>query len=123
VKVLAVDDDPAALDLHASALEPEGFTVLRAAGGREGLRLARSEKPDLVLLDLLMPDVDGFTVVSQLREDQETREIPVLVVTGHKLSEEEKERLNGSVAGVLSKGDEGLHELGQWLTRVGAGRG
>ncbi|HTE65390.1 MAG TPA: response regulator, partial [Candidatus Binatia bacterium] len=68
VSILVIDDDPGARELAAAALRPEGFDVIAAASGREGLALAESDPPDLVICDLLMPDMDGFEVVSRLQQ-------------------------------------------------------
>ncbi|HXE72049.1 MAG TPA: response regulator [Candidatus Nitrosotenuis sp.] len=122
VRVLAVDDDPAALALYASVLESEGMRVLLADGGQRGLHLAQCERPDVILLDLIMPDMDGFQVVSSLRSQEATRDIPVVVVTGHELTRQDKERLQGDIAGLLSKGASVPHELARWLQRAGVGR-
>lgn len=79
--VLVIDDDADARELSARALQQEGCTVLLAASGDEGLRLARERIPDLVVLDLVMPDVDGWTVLSVLKDDPATRHIPVVLQT------------------------------------------
>ena len=118
VSVLAIDDDPAALALYRSALAPEGFRVVEAASGEEGLERARSEAVDLIVLDLLLPDIDGFEVAARLKADPATAGIPILVITGHEFSDAQKERLNGQVLAVLAKGDEALSALRAWLDRV-----
>jgi CheY-like chemotaxis protein len=118
VTVLAIDDDPAALSLYRSALAPEGFRVVEAASGEEGLEWARSESIDLIVLDLLLPDIDGFEVAARLKADPATADIPILVITGHEFSDAQKERLNGQVLAVLAKGDEALSALRAWLDRV-----
>lgn len=69
------------IDLIRMILARKGFEVLGAAGGVEGLRLIQSEHPDLVLLDLMMPDMDGWEVYQQMKADEKTRSIPVIVVT------------------------------------------
>lgn len=79
--ILVVDDDPAERTLLRRALELDGHRVLEAADGQEGLDLAASERPDLVLLDLEMPRLDGYAVGRRLRSDPETRLLPILVVT------------------------------------------
>ena len=71
--VVVIDDDPLDLDLVEAVLAPEGWSVLRASGGEEGCELVRRERPAVVLLDLLMPDVDGFEVVERLRADPARR--------------------------------------------------
>lgn len=119
VSVLAIDDDPSALALYRSALSPEGFRVLEAASGEDGLATARGEPVDLIVLDLLLPDLDGFEVAARLKADPATAAIPILVVTGHALTDEDKARLNDHVVGVLAKGDEALDGLRAWLARIG----
>ena len=70
---MAIDDDPVDLDLLEAVLAPQGWRVVRAAGGEEGVRSCARERPAVVVLDLLMPDVDGFAVVEQLRADPPSR--------------------------------------------------
>lgn len=77
--VLVIDDDPDARALTARALHLEGYTVLEAAGGNEGLRIAAERHPDLIVLDLVMPEVDGWTVLSVLKDNPGTRDIPVVL--------------------------------------------
>jgi signal transduction histidine kinase/CheY-like chemotaxis protein len=79
--VLVIDDDPAARDLAQRILEREGFQVVTATGGREGLRMARSLKPLAVVLDLIMPDMDGWAVLRALEEDPELKHVPVVLVS------------------------------------------
>jgi signal transduction histidine kinase/CheY-like chemotaxis protein len=104
-KVLAIDDDPMTLELIRATLEAEGYTVLRAAGGEEGIALAKSELPALIILDLLMPDVDGFAVVDQLHDHSATRDIPIVILTNISLTPREKELLNGRITYLAKKGD------------------
>ena len=80
-RILCIEDEPEMIDLVRLILERKGFEVLGAVGGQEGLDKLRSEKPDLVLLDLMMPDVDGWEVYRQMKADQELKNIPVVVVT------------------------------------------
>ena len=118
IHVLAVDDDPAALDLIDAALKPDGFDVVRASGGREALDIAGSTAIDLVICDLLMPEVDGFEVVSGLKADPRTSDVPILILTGHELTDSEKSRLNGKILGVVAKGDSARDGLRAWLSRT-----
>jgi signal transduction histidine kinase/DNA-binding response OmpR family regulator len=118
VRILAVDDDPVALDLIDSALSPEGFEVVRATGGQEGIDLAVAEPFDLVVCDLLMPDVDGFDVVTALKSDPSTSDVPILILTAHTITDAEKDRLNGQILGIVDKGDEGAAGLRRWLARL-----
>ncbi len=79
--ILCVEDEPEMIDLIRLILGRRGFEVKGANGGVEGLRMIREEKPDLVLLDLMMPDMDGWEVYQQIKADEKTRGIPVIVVT------------------------------------------
>jgi two-component system response regulator VicR len=76
-----IEDETEMIDLVRLILGRQGFTVLGANGGREGLDLVRKELPDLVLLDLMMPDMDGWDVYHQIRSEVQTRDIPVIVIT------------------------------------------
>ena len=80
-RVLCIEDEPEMIDLIRLILERKGFEVMGAVGGQEGLDTVRREKPDLVLLDLMMPDVDGWEVYRQMKADDELKSIPVVVVT------------------------------------------
>ncbi len=80
-RVLCIEDEPEMIDLIRLILERKGFEVIGAVGGQEGLDTVRREKPDLVLLDLMMPDVDGWEVYRQMKADDELNSIPVVVVT------------------------------------------
>jgi signal transduction histidine kinase/DNA-binding response OmpR family regulator len=118
VKVLAIDDDPSALDLIDAALRPEGFDVVRAVGGREGIERARTEAFDLVVCDLVMPDVDGFDVVTALKANPASSDTPILILTAHSMTDSERLRLNGQILGIVEKGDEGAEGLRRWLARL-----
>jgi signal transduction histidine kinase/CheY-like chemotaxis protein len=109
--VLVVDDEAANLELMKLVLEPAGFSAILAAGGRQAIELARSHKPDVVMLDLLMPDVDGFDVLEALSERESTRSIPVIVLTAKHLSAGDIDHLNGRVATILRRGSTGTKEL------------
>ena len=103
-KVLAIDDDPLAVELIEAVLRPQGYTVLKALNGADGLALARRERPALVILDLMMPEVDGFAVVERLREDPTTANIPIVILTSKSMTAEEKARLNGRISYLAQKG-------------------
>jgi signal transduction histidine kinase/DNA-binding response OmpR family regulator len=118
VRILAIDDDPTALELIDSALRPEGFEVVLAGGGQEGIDRAVAEPFDLVVCDLLMPEVDGFDVVTSLKSQSSTSEVPILILTAHTITDAEKTRLNGQILGIVDKGDEGVEGLRRWLGRL-----
>jgi DNA-binding response OmpR family regulator len=80
-RILCIEDESEMIDLIRIILGRRGFEVAGASGGQEGLEKVRREKPDLVLLDLMMPDMDGWEVYQQMKADEKTKEIPVVVVT------------------------------------------
>jgi len=80
-KILFVEDEPSLQKAISEVLTQEGFKVLSAADGEEGLKLARSESPDLILLDLILPKKDGFEVLKELKADEKMKDIPVIVLT------------------------------------------
>jgi DNA-binding response OmpR family regulator len=87
--ILIVEDETALLKVYADELGDEGFRVLRAHNGQEGLALARREKPDLILLDILMPVMDGLTMMDKLREtDIYGKNVPIILLTNLSASEE-----------------------------------
>ena len=109
---LVVDDEPNTLEMHARLVQSHSPSnrVLRASNGREALTILGQEKIDLVLLDLQMPDMDGFDVLEGMRTRESMREVPVIVVTGKELTEADMVRLNQGVAVVLKKGLFGIDE-------------
>jgi DNA-binding response OmpR family regulator len=80
-RVVCIEDEPEMIDLVRLILGRKGFTVIGANGGIEGLETVQRERPDLVLLDLMMPDMDGWEVYQQMKADDDLRNIPVVVVT------------------------------------------
>ncbi|GAB4578538.1 MAG: threonine synthase [Anaerolineales bacterium] len=105
-KVLIVDDTPEARRLILRIMQSQGnYTLMEASNGREGLDLANRQRPDLIILDLMMPEMDGFAVLDQLKADPDTASIPVIVVTAKELTPQEKERLNGQIESLLQKGN------------------
>ena len=116
---LVVDDDPDTLEMYARIVQAHSSSnqVLRARNGREALEIMQRTAVDLVLLDLMMPEMDGFGVLQAMRERESMRDIPVIVVTGQVLTETEMARLNQGVATVLSKG---LFSLDETLAHVDA---
>ncbi|HKX43708.1 MAG TPA: response regulator [Burkholderiaceae bacterium] len=105
VTVLVVDDDPSAVELMTAYLSQPGYQTLRAFGGQEGIDLAMRHLPDLVVLDLLMPDIGGIEVVEALKLNPQTAEIPVIIVTAKEFSDEDRMQLSEHVLSVVSKAD------------------
>ncbi|MGC9400722.1 MAG: substrate-binding domain-containing protein [Anaerolineae bacterium] len=104
--ILVVDDDLSTLEMHARIVQAHASSprVLKAQDGMEALKILRQTSVDLVLLDLIMPKLDGFGVLEAMRQEQTLRDIPVIVLTGQVLTEREMGRLSRGVATVLSKG-------------------
>jgi CheY-like chemotaxis protein len=103
LKVLVVDDDPRAVELIAVRIMDLASTVLKAYGGREAIECAQRELPDVIVLDLMMPEVNGFDVVLALNEHPETARIPILVVTAKQITAEDRAKLSGHVTTIMEK--------------------
>ncbi len=103
--VLVVDDLPEDRDLLSRMIESqEGYEVMGAGGGEEAIAMIRQTLPDIIILDLMMPNVDGFAVLEAVKTDENTRSIPIIVVTAKDLTPEEREVLTGEVESLLHKG-------------------
>ncbi|HEX6851753.1 MAG TPA: response regulator [Candidatus Polarisedimenticolaceae bacterium] len=104
LQILAIDDDPNTGDLLRSTLEPVGYRLTWRASGAAGLAAAFQQRPDLVVVDLVLTDMTGFDVLDRLERDARTQGIPVIVLTGAELSAPERERLRERVAALVEKG-------------------
>ncbi|MCK9389556.1 MAG: response regulator [Sulfuritalea sp.] len=113
--VLVVDDDPKAVKLLGSYLNSAGYRVLSAINWQEGIDLARGQTPDLIVLDLLMPEVNGFEVVEALKRDAVMAMIPIIIVTAKQMSAEDHARLTGDVMKVIEKSE---FDQGQFIGEV-----
>jgi CheY-like chemotaxis protein len=129
LKVLVVDDDPKAVDLMVVRVLPLASSVLRAYGGREAIVIARQELPDLIVLDLMMPDVTGFDVVAALNEHLDTARIPILVVTAKEITAKDRAKLGRYLAGafcavttILEKGEFDSERFAAEVRRAMSGR-
>ena len=120
LRVLAIDDDPTDLAITRRILERAGYDTVTATGGREGVEIARLGSPDIVVVDLLMPGMDGFEVIAQLRSEASTQETPILVLTAKELSREEKAYLTGHVAAILTKARPSSVDLLGWVRAIEA---
>jgi signal transduction histidine kinase/CheY-like chemotaxis protein len=118
-RILLVEDDDTTRRVIHHALERDGWSVTQAENGRVALARMAEQRPDAILLDLLMPEMDGFEFLAELRRHATWRDIPVLVLTAMDLTDEDRRRLNGEVERVIQKGaydrDELLHEVGRLL--------
>ena len=81
-KVLIVDDEPGQIDFAATLLEENGYAPISATNGIEGMKLVKAEKPDLILLDIMMPERGGVGMYQDLKQGEETKDIPVIIVSG-----------------------------------------
>ncbi len=102
--VLVVDDEPDVRELTRRTLEAEGLGVREAGNGQEALEEVARKRPGLIILDLMMPVMDGFEFVLRLRQNPDTADLPVVVVTAKELTAEDRERLHGKVHQVMQKG-------------------
>ncbi|MGH7307670.1 MAG: ATP-binding response regulator, partial [Candidatus Rokuibacteriota bacterium] len=109
--VLVVDDDAVLRQLLRRTLEPEGYAVVEAENGRVALERLREVSPSVILLDLMMPEMDGFEFVTEFRRHDAWRAIPIVVITARDLSRDDHERLNGYVQKILQKGAQGRDQL------------
>ena len=116
--VLLIEDDHASVELMQRMLTPHGCTVLTAVDGNAALEVLSQHHPDLILLDLLLPEMDGFSVAEAIQKDDRWRNIPVLVITGKDLTDVEQQRLQGCVEQVLRKGLFGKDELLRHLRSI-----
>ncbi len=103
VKVLVVEDDSFLAGIYTTKLGLEGFEVLSAGDGEAGLKMAKKEIPDIILLDILMPKMDGFEVLDELKKDPTTQKIPVIVLTNLGQKEDVERGLKGGAADYLIK--------------------
>jgi CheY-like chemotaxis protein len=111
-EILVVDDDPQAVELMANYLGEGGnYEVRKAYGGEEGLLKVKESRPDLIILDLMMPEVDGFEVIGHLKESEDTRDIPIIIVSAKELTQEEVEYLKGNIERIVRKAAFSREEL------------
>ncbi len=109
--VLVVEDDATTREMVRAMLEKDGWSVTTAENGRFGLEQVQRHKPSAIILDLMMPEMDGFQFVTELRTREDWRDIPVIVVTAKDITDEDRARLNGHVEKTLQKGAYSRHEL------------
>jgi CheY-like chemotaxis protein len=122
LRVLVVDDDPTAAELIAVRLLDLATAVERAYGGREAIDAVRRQQPDLIVLDLMMPDVSGFDVVEELRGHPGSAAIPIMVVTSANVTADERDKLNGYVTTILAKTDLEVQHFRSEVRRAMSGR-
>ncbi len=109
--VLVIDDDAADLHITAEVLSSAGYSALRAQGGPAAIEVLRTARPDAILLDLMMPHIDGFQVLNHIKQDDALCAVPVFILTAKELTQEETERLRRDAQACFRKGDSWKNEL------------
>ena len=110
--IMVVDDEPRNVELLAKFIgQTDHYAVRKAYGGEEALSRVGESRPDLIILDLVMPEVDGFEVIRHLKKSVDTKEIPIIIVSAKKLTREETEYLNSNIEKIIRKGDFSREDL------------
>lgn len=122
-RVLLAEDDRFLRKAAETALKRHGFAVIAAVDGEEALRLARAEAPDLILLDLIMPKMQGFEVLRALKEDPATAAIPVVILSNLGQDSDVKQALEAGAAGYFVKANLSLQDLVKRVGELASGRG
>lgn len=117
-RVLVIDDDRAATDLIQVILENEGYQVLKAFQGKDGVEIAAREHPDIIILDIIMPEMSGFNVAYQLKHIPATRSIPIIVLTSMEIDENTQAQLGTYVSGLMSKSSFTKRDLLREITNI-----
>jgi PAS domain S-box-containing protein len=110
-RVLVVDDEPDQVTLISKILGEEGYHIVKAYDGQEAIESVKRSQPDLIILDLMMPNVDGFEVIEYLKGGEETKEIPIIVLTGRELTKKQTQNLHGKVERIMKKGILSMEEI------------
>jgi DNA-binding response OmpR family regulator len=103
IKILLVEDDTFLVEMYTTKFELEGFGVIAAEDGQKGLDMSKKEKPDIILLDILMPKMDGFAVLDALKKDKELANIPVVLLTNLGQKDDVKKGFEKGAVGYLIK--------------------
>jgi len=103
IKILLVEDDTFLVEMYTTKFELEGFEVVSAEDGKRGLELAKKENPDVILLDILMPKMDGFEVLDELKADAATKDVPVILLTNLGQQDDIKKGFEKGAVGYLVK--------------------
>ena len=120
--LLLIDDDPDLHDLVDARLSPMGYRIEHALNGGDGLEAAGDTRPDLIILDLMMEDMDGFDVAARLKAVDSTADIPIVVLTAKDMSRNDRDRLRGKIEALVQKADTPLADLAAVIERILARR-
>lgn len=113
--ILVIEDDPVLSMMYRTKLEADGFVLEMAGNGADGLALAKSKKPDLVLLDIIIPQLDGFSVLEELKNDAKTKKIPVILLTNLGTDEDKKKGEELGAADYLVKANFTPEQISQTI--------
>lgn len=117
-KILFIEDEEALQKTFTEALRKEGYETFSALNGEIGLKLAKKEKPDLILLDLILPRLNGFDVLKSIKEDKETKSIPIIVLTNLEAVENVEKAIELGAMTYLVKANYGLDEMVEKVKQV-----
>jgi len=117
-KILFIEDESVLQKAFGDVLQQKGYKILSALNGEIGLRMARSEKPDLILLDLILPRLHGFEVLKKLKEDPETKEIPVIVLTNLEKMEDINKAIELGATTYLVKTEYKIEEVIEKIKKI-----
>ena len=118
VNILLVDDDPIVHKMIGKILADEGFNLVHAYNGEEGLKMSIELKPDLILLDLIMPDIDGFEVAENIKKHPISAQIPIFIITSKDLTVEERLKLSGNIERIIGKKSFSAEELSRSIREL-----
>ena len=110
-RVLVIDDDQETTELMALFLKEKGFEIKKANGGKQGIKKAITQNPDLIILDLMMPEMNGFEVIKELKNHQASKNIPVIINTSLEITQNEIKELNGKIHSLVEKGASSKAEI------------
>ena len=117
-KILFIEDESVLQKAFGDVLQQKGYKILSALNGEIGLRMARSEKPDLILLDLILPRLHGFEILKKLKEDPETKEIPVIVLTNLEKMEDINKAIELGATTYLVKTEYKIEEVIEKIKKI-----
>jgi len=117
-RVMVVDDEPDQVALISKLLGEKGYQIAKAYDGEQAIESVKHSRPDLIILDLMMPNMNGFEVIEYLKESEETRQIPIIVLTGRELTRTQTHDLNGKVERIMKKGILGMEEILETVNRT-----
>ena len=118
VRVLIIEDEPLVIKMYEKELTADGFEVIPAVGGKAGIEKAKKEKPDIIVMDIMMPGMDGIEATQIIKSDSETKEIPIVMLTNLSGSRDEELALAKGAVKFLVKKDIKPHDLGKILQEI-----